>query len=283
MNAFTATRAWRWALVPTLLLAGAASAQADSGWSALWRTPDQRGEAALRAGDAASAARTYTDPRRKAYAHLKAGDHQAAAEGYAPLDEPEAAYNLGNALARAGDLRGALQAYDLALAKDPGDRDAQRNRDLVVQALDPRPQQGAQQGRNPSPFAGGPGGLRTAQAASGPRGQAEAGPGQQDSGATPTTGALGAPGDNRSAAGNANGAGEDNAEQAQRDAQGARDPSAAGGKQPEPRGERNPAPAPRSERQLAEDQWLRRLPDDPSGLLRRKFLIQYQMRLGTPP
>ncbi|MEO8123526.1 MAG: VWA domain-containing protein [Burkholderiales bacterium] len=33
-----------------------------------------------------------------------------------------------------------------------------------------------------------------------------------------------------------------------------------------------------SEEQLAAEQWLRRIPDDPGGLLRRKFLYQYQQR-----
>ncbi len=33
-----------------------------------------------------------------------------------------------------------------------------------------------------------------------------------------------------------------------------------------------------SEEQMAAEQWLRRIPDDPGGLLRRKFLYQYQQR-----
>jgi Ca-activated chloride channel family protein len=33
-----------------------------------------------------------------------------------------------------------------------------------------------------------------------------------------------------------------------------------------------------NEEQMAADQWLRRIPDDPGGLLRRKFLYQYQQR-----
>ena len=32
------------------------------------------------------------------------------------------------------------------------------------------------------------------------------------------------------------------------------------------------------ERQAAMEQWLRRIPDDPGGLLRRKFLYQYSNR-----
>ncbi|MEA3273995.1 MAG: hypothetical protein U9Q81_01565, partial [Pseudomonadota bacterium] len=36
-------------------------------------------------------------------------------------------------------------------------------------------------------------------------------------------------------------------------------------------------PEQREARQAA-DQWLRRIPDDPAGLLRRKFLYQYRLR-----
>ena len=38
------------------------------------------------------------------------------------------------------------------------------------------------------------------------------------------------------------------------------------------------AEAPLSEQQLALEQWLRNIPDDPGGLLRRKFLIEHMMR-----
>ena len=33
-----------------------------------------------------------------------------------------------------------------------------------------------------------------------------------------------------------------------------------------------------SEEEMAAQQWLRRIPDDPGGLLRRKFLLQYRER-----
>jgi Ca-activated chloride channel family protein len=38
------------------------------------------------------------------------------------------------------------------------------------------------------------------------------------------------------------------------------------------------ADVPGSEKQLAQEQWLRQIPDDPSGLLRRKFLIEHMLR-----
>ena len=41
-------------------------AQAGEVWDSLWRNADQRGEQLLQQGDAAAAARTYAEPRRKA-------------------------------------------------------------------------------------------------------------------------------------------------------------------------------------------------------------------------
>ena len=48
---------------------------------------------------------------------------------------------------------------------------------------------------------------------------------------------------------------------------------------PEPSAE---AEALNSEEQMAAQRWLRRIPDDPGGLLRRKFLYQYRQRAGSP-
>ena len=280
----------------------AGGAQAESAWSSLWRTPDQRGEAELRAGRAAAAAQTYADPRRKAWAQLKAGDDRAAADRYAGLDAPEAAYNRGNALVRAGSLQQALQAYDEALARNPGDRDAQHNRELVAKALQAQQRPPGQQGRAASNTAGGAGAQpTTAQPASGPPGQAPqgaatpdgadrqpaaprrpnptGGPGKGGPEDAMTSGANalgGADGTGAGASGRVDSRGLDSAAQAERDVLGATR-SRSGlrtGRE---------APPPRTEQQLAEEQWLRRLPDDSSGLLRRKFLIQHLMRQGSAP
>ncbi|MGC8522112.1 MAG: hypothetical protein ACP5PN_09690 [Steroidobacteraceae bacterium] len=43
-------------------------------------------------------------------------------------------------------------------------------------------------------------------------------------------------------------------------------------------GQRTQPPKPMSEKKLALDQWLRQIPNDPAGLLRREFLIQYMLR-----
>ncbi len=52
-------------------------------------------------------------------------------------------------------------------------------------------------------------------------------------------------------------------------------------KKPEPPGAPAAADTQTSEEQQAMEQWLRRIPDDPGGLLRRKFLYQYRQRAAA--
>ena len=95
----------------------------------------------MQKGDAAAAAQTYSDPRRKAYAELQARDYANAAKHFSAFDDSNGNYNRGNALAQAGQLEEALKAYDAALAQDPNDKDARHNRDLVAKALQQQPPQ----------------------------------------------------------------------------------------------------------------------------------------------
>jgi Ca-activated chloride channel family protein len=300
-------RAMRRACLFGLLMLGVGSAQANDYWSSLWRTPDQRGEQLLRQGDAAAAARTFADPQRKAYAELQAGDYSAAARDFTPFDSSDAHYNRGNALAHAGDLQAALKAYDAALARDPNNRDARHNRDLVAQALKqskPPAASSQNQNRQQNPGKDSNKGSDKASAASGQSsGDKQGGkPGQQQqagkSGSKPgEKGQAGAQAEEKKPANPAsaeNGKPQPNpatgneAEQARRDAEAGlgkqanqQASSQTGTGQGELSGKAmrpGRLDAQRSEQQLAQDQWLRQIPDDPGGLLRRKFLIEHLMR-----
>jgi len=71
----------------------------------------------------------------------------------------------------------------------------------------------------------------------------------------------------------------DDAEQARRDAEASLALSGKQDKTGSDKGDKDiQADEPLSEKQLALDQWLRNIPDDPGGLLRRKFLIEHMMR-----
>ncbi len=273
-----------------MLLIAAGGAQAEGFWPSLWRTADQRGEQLLQQGDAAAAARTYADPRRRAYAEFKAGDYAAAAHDFAAFDDSDAHYNRGNALAHVGDLAAALKAYDAALARDPNNRDARHNRELVAQALQqqpPAPKQSGGQGQS------GKQGGKQDKSAGQSGGQDQGVPGKSSSDQTGKPGQeqhAGKPGDQGrggeqagrdKAADQGGGQNRQNlpagneAEQARRDAEaslGREAGTQAAGKIA------GQAETPRGEQQLAREQWLRQIPDDPGGLLRRKFMIEHLMR-----
>ncbi len=116
-------------LLPLLVLAQPNTANALE-FNDLWQTPDQRG-AALLERDPAAAAEQFKDPAWRASAQYRAGDYAAAAESYAQLSGSDAAYNRGNALAKAGKLEEAIAAFEEALAQDPDMSDAQRNKAIV--------------------------------------------------------------------------------------------------------------------------------------------------------
>ncbi len=340
-----------------VLLALALPAQAGANWERLWFNADQRGEKLLQHGDADAAARIYNDPRRRAYAEMKAGDYRQAASELGKLHDSDSDYNRGNALAKMGDLNGALDAYDAALKSDPKNHDAQHNRDLVEKALQQQPQNRQQNGKQQDDKSGGKQGSNSAgqdsqsgnnahgandksgqqsagnnSSSSGKSGVNSAGQQNAHSGANENPGASGNPaqqhqqnnpgqtgqdqpgsgqptpgpqgndanaasgqGRNGATAANrqqtaktgnpsgngqsANGGAADEAAQARQDA-------AAGLAANQPGTPRNrianAAPAdqtaPLSEQQLSEEQWLRSIPDDPGGLLRRKFMIEYMLR-----
>ncbi|MDB5972216.1 MAG: hypothetical protein JWQ90_4666 [Hydrocarboniphaga sp.] len=273
--------------------------QAGEVWDSLWRNADQRGEQLLQQGDAAAAARTYSEPRRKAYAELQAGDNAAAARGFTAFDDSDGQYNLGNALARGGDLQQALKAYDAALAHDPNNQDAQHNRELVAKALrDQQQQQSPQpnqdhddtkssennqpaqdsnptsssnkQGQQPPDSQPHPSELR-------PPGDSHVSQEKPPSDATPAEQQGGA--DQSKAAMQDKDDASNDAEQAQRDAQDALQRRSKTGDNSSDAREQQPM----TEQQLAEEQWLRQIPDDPGGLLRRKFMIEHMLRHQQQP
>jgi Ca-activated chloride channel family protein len=298
-----------------LLLAVLAPVPSPAGaleWADLWKTPDQQAQRTLQSGDAKAAAERFVDPGWKAAAEYKAGEYDEAAKRLEAIDTPLAQYNRGNALAQQGQLEAALKAYDRALQLNPGHEDAQYNRELVEDALKKQQEQPQKQDQSESSKDGEQGqqSKQDQQKQDGQKKPAESqdqkpeqSPSEQDqdqagnqSDGEKPAGENNESKDPAQASESQSGAGEDDpkkqapesagqekpteqesaqqetpAEQAQPGDQGtkdAKDKPAAAAQGPESQ----------SESDQAEAQWLRRIPDDPGGLLKRKFSYQYRLR-----
>jgi Ca-activated chloride channel family protein len=123
-------RGWLLSLPLVLLPLWPVTAQATT-WNDWWQRSDQQAAQALRRGQPQQAQRLAQDPAWRGAAAYRAGDYAAAVQALQESRGAEAAYNLGNALARQGDYSHALTAYDRAMQLDPANADAKANRQAV--------------------------------------------------------------------------------------------------------------------------------------------------------
>ena len=109
-------------------------------WQDLWQTPDQQASEAMKAEDYEAAKDLFEDSRWRGSAAFKAGDFDQAIADFSQDDSAIGDYNHGNALAKAGDFEGAIEAYNNALSEEPKMEDARFNLDLVQQLKDQQDQ-----------------------------------------------------------------------------------------------------------------------------------------------
>lgn len=257
------------------------------GWEDLWSRPDQRAEALI-AKDPQRAAEQLERSDWRGSAQYRAGDYESAASSFSESDGADAAYNRGNALARAGDLEAAIASYEQVLKAQPEHEDASHNLELVKQLLDQQQQSNQQSGgensdgessesnqQNPSQE---PGGQSPSDRQQPPGEASESDQSQQGGERQPGEGETEAESEAEREA-------ESEAGAKPREQESTEPQSAAGSepRQNEPANQTAALPeldtSPLSQGQ---ERWLRRIPDDPGGLLRRKFLQQYRERETQP-
>lgn len=222
----------------------------------LWLRPDQQGMRLLESQRPAEAAERFDNPQWQGYASYQAGDFAGAAKQFAKGDTAADHYNRGNALARNEELEAAIEAYDQALELDPELEPARRNKATVEAALRQRQQQDQEQTSDDQPAQDAPPDARQTEQKSSSNGAAAA---QPD--ATEASG-RDEPGKGNEAAAAAP----------------VESPAPA---EPDETDEAlaQPREAPFDpEQDQAMNQWLRKIPDNPGELLRRKFLYEQRKR-----
>lgn len=272
-----------WLLLPLLLLAACAGRR---GWllclpvllftaqpshafefDDLWWRADQQGARLLMQQRPAEAAEKFLDPLWQGKALFDAGDYAAAAERFAQGNLARDHYNRGTALAKAGELEAALDAYEQALELQADFPAAEHNKALVEQALKQRDEQPAQSQSS------------------------EQTPDQDEASQAANHSASPANTDARTSSASQSGEKDSQASSPSQP----ENPTPAPADAAQSQGAELPAEAPPqvaqgdeylgstdAERQQAMEQWLRQIPDDPGELLKRKFWYEQQQRQERP-
>lgn len=111
-------------------------------WDDLWQTPDQQGQQAWRGEQYDNAAEKFADPQWKGSAYYRSENYEQAEIEFAKSDTADAHYNRGNALARQQKIEEAMAAYETALEKNPDLEDAKKNLELLKQLQEQQKQEG---------------------------------------------------------------------------------------------------------------------------------------------
>jgi Ca-activated chloride channel family protein len=105
-------------------------------WIDLWETQDQQAAKAMKEGNPEAAKSLFDNTQWRGSAAYKSGDYEEATNNFKNGNDSISHYNRGNALAKKGDLSGAIEAYDEALSTNSDFDDAAFNKKLVQRLKD---------------------------------------------------------------------------------------------------------------------------------------------------
>jgi len=260
-------------------------AEASTLWDALWSNADQRAAKLLKDEKAKQAAELFSDKQWKASAYYKDKQYQKSIDSLKNIQTADARYNTGNAYAKLGKIEQAIKEYDSALLINPEHEDAKYNKKLL---LDKQKQQknsssenkkGKQDPSNKSPSDG-----ASKQQSKNNSGQSQS---QQDS--TKQNSQQADRRDQKESRNTKDSNHPEKPKPAQNDtpknekkdnqqAKESKDKQQHSQSANQTTQKTDSVKDRQNKQQHATQQWLRRIPDDPGGLLRNKFKYQYQQR-----
>ena len=263
-------------------------------WQDLWRTQNQQGQDLVAKDEYEQAAAAFKDPAWKGYSYYQSQDYEQAQQFFQDNlaqqpNDPQSHYNLGNAQAQLQQFDQAIASYEKALQLDPSMEDAKANLELIKQLQEQQQQQQESDDKQDSD---------------------DQDSGEQDSDDQNSENQDGENQDSQNEPSDAEDQNaesqpsgdqdqeQQNSEQSQQQTDEDQDAESDNQEQTSPEmtepAEDSESPEPEqsqamdqmsaeeAENQQALEQWLRKIPDDPGGLLRRKFLQESQQQPYRP-
>lgn len=243
-------------VLPLLLLPVPPEVQA-LGWDDLWKNPDQRGIEAFEQKDYETAGELFNQAEWKAASAFRAEDYEQALKSWEGVNSERAHYNRGNTLAKLNQYEEAIDAYDKVLEMNSKHEDAAYNKKLIEEMMNQQQQQ--QQQGTESDQQNSDQNQQQQSEESSRQGDDQQNQSEQQSSSEQSEA-------------------QQSDQQKEGEQQSAEQNEAGESEQQQSAQMEELANMEQQMSEQAAEQWLRKIPDDPGGLLRRKFLYQYRQR-----
>lgn len=266
-------------------------------WKDLWQRPDQRAYQILQDGDSVTAAEIFDDPQWRGVSHYRAGEFEQAQKEFNSVEGDTALYNQGVTAVQQGDFDAAIEKFENLLERSPDHLDGQHNLEIareLAKQQEQEQEQEQQQGDQSEQQEGSDqqsdskeqqdqsnaeGEGQSQDAESGSEGE------QSDSESSDEQrgGELTAEPEDAAAGKGSESEEDSQSGQQNQEQQSAEQQSQQGAleQQEGDEGEESQSaavsPSGPSESEQATEQWLRRIPDDPSQLLRNKIKLNHMI------
>ncbi|VAW98603.1 Aerotolerance protein BatB / Aerotolerance protein BatC [hydrothermal vent metagenome] len=249
-------------------------------WESLWSNKDQQAKQLLNEGKNVESAQLFQDSDWQAAANYKAGQYEKTLELLAGKTDIESTYNRANALAKLQRYEEALKNYDEVIKENPKHEDSLYNKKLVEDELKKQQQDKNKQDdkskkeqddkdSEQNKEQGDKSGDQQNQDKNKKNQQNKKSEQQSDKQDSKQQEAEKQQKNKES---------EQNKETASQEKNENKDKKNDNDKKQQQAKLNEQSQAQNKEQQQAVEQWLRKIPDDPAGLMRRKFKYQYQQR-----
>ena len=286
ITAFSFRRGW---LLSLALMLSLQPEQSYAGvWDDAWKTKDQQGQEAF-IQDPAKAAELFENSNWKASSLYRAGEFQQAADNFeinpdaSPEQQAISHFNKANALAQSGELEKAIEAYEKALDSNIKMDDAHFNKSLVEKLLEQQEQsQDNEKDKDKDKDKDKEENSEDNKSDNSEPDNSESDNSESDDGESEQQEDSQQEDnqDSKDKKGEEEKSEEKNSEKEKSDKE--KDEQAESEQEPADAEQQEKASASSDdlseEEKQALEQWLNRIPDDPGGLLKRKFLYQYKQR-----